>query len=82
MSDATGRNALAHQQVDRNFSSHTPNAEQRELMSTVRAACCGTAHLIIDYVPEGRERAMALTKLEEACMHAIAGVVRPPAPSR
>lgn len=42
----------------------------------IRSACFGAAMVVVEKVPAGRERAIALTKLEEAMMWANAGIAR------
>lgn len=59
---------------------HKPSAEGVAKIATVREAILGCGEVFLLEVPEssGRERALALTKLEEAMMWAIAGIARNP----
>jgi hypothetical protein len=44
--------------------------------TAIRQACLEAAKLVDLHVPAGRERALALTKLEEAMMWGNAGIAR------
>lgn len=50
--------------------------ETKEKHKTIRDHCGSLAMLINEYVPEGREKALAITKLEEVMMWANAGIAR------
>ena len=43
---------------------------------TVRQLCLQLARELNNYIPEGREKALAFTKLEEVMMWANAGIAR------
>lgn len=43
---------------------------------TIRKACLEVAHVICDYTPNGREQALAITKLEEAMFWANKALTR------
>ena len=43
---------------------------------SVRAACLELAHQLNDDLPEGREKSVAITKLEEAMFWANAAIAR------
>jgi hypothetical protein len=43
---------------------------------SIRGACLEAAYKVNDIVPEGREKSLAITKLEEAMMWANAGIAR------
>ncbi len=64
-------------ELNRRFDYHSPNTEQRrsdhELM---RAAMKGAAMFVANTVPEGREKSLALTRLEEALFWSNAGIAR------
>jgi hypothetical protein len=73
-------------EADRRFGYHSPadakNPEERCLdHELVRAACKEAARVIILRCPEGRERSLAITKLEESMMWANAGIARQDAES-
>lgn len=66
-----------HLRIDNDFVYHPPRSkEQEEVFTQLRAALRTVAHEIVDLVPPGRERSLALTKLEEAMFWANAGVAR------
>lgn len=58
------------------FTYHSPNAEQATKYPMIRTKAKEMAYLIEELVPEGRERSLALTKLEEVMMWANAGISR------
>lgn len=59
-----------------NLTLHTPNAVIGTMMTDLRRSFKETASHVCDLVPQGRERSMALTAIEDACMYAIAGLAR------
>ncbi len=62
--------------IENDFTYHRPPAEIGEHFVTLRNKAKELAHLILDMIPQGREQATALTRLEEAIMHANAGIAR------
>lgn len=58
------------------FSYHPPFGDLPEKYERVRNEALAFALLIRDYVPDSRERALAITKLEEAVLWANAGIAR------
>lgn len=62
--------------IENTFSHHNPNPSQEARIEAIRGAAKVFAQLIIDAVPESRERALAWTKLEECVMWANAGIAR------
>ncbi len=59
------------------FSFHPANTEEkRNEHSSVRMLCLELALTINERVPEGREKALAFTKLEEVMMWSNAGIAR------
>lgn len=59
------------------FAFHEADTEEkRDLHRHVRLTMATAAGIIRETVPEGREQALALTKLEEAMFWANAGVAR------
>lgn len=62
--------------LERRFTYHPPKPGQPEIYESIRAEAHRFARLIDESVPDGREKALALTKLEEAVMWANAGVAR------
>jgi hypothetical protein len=63
-------------EIMRRFTYHAPRDDQKPLYHQIRGAGNGVAQLIVDLVPDCRERSLALTKLEEAVMWANAGIAR------
>jgi hypothetical protein len=64
--------------VDRIFDYHDPDPESREKHESIRAAFKKLA-ITCSNLPAGRERALVMTKLEEASFFAHAAIARPPA---
>lgn len=62
--------------LDKRFRSHPVDAEQAECLDHVRSAMRSAAVAVLQVAPEGRERALALTKLEEAMFWANAAIAR------
>lgn len=62
--------------IKNDFTYHKPPAEIAENFVTLREKAKELAFLFDSLVPYGREQATALTRLEEAVMHANAGIAR------
>lgn len=62
--------------IQNDFTYHRPPAEKAQDFVTLRNKAKELAVLFTDLVPGGREQATALTRLEEAVMHANAGIAR------
>lgn len=62
-------------EIKRRFSFHTADGPAIETMAAVRQAFVNLAMTLID-IPEGREKSLAYTHLEEAQFFANAAVVR------
>ena len=62
--------------IDRNFKYHAPKPGQPAVYQVIRDKAKELAVLIQVEVPEGREKSVAFTKLEEAVMWANAGIAR------
>jgi len=62
--------------LENNFSYHAPVGDQNERYIALRGQAKLLAYRFKDLVPEGRERSLALTKLEEAIFWANAGIAR------
>jgi hypothetical protein len=71
-----GREELSRQEIERRFSHHRPDAARAAIHAVLRDLVITLAHEISGYVPAGRERAIALTKLEECLFWANAAVAR------
>lgn len=68
--------ALNNRQIENNFKYHAPKPGQPEIYQQIRDKAKELAYLIDLKVPEGREKALAFTKLEECVMWANAGIAR------
>ena len=62
--------------IDNDFTYHKPPTERTGDFVTIREKAKELAHLIVDLSPAGREQSSALTNLEQAVMHANAGIAR------
>lgn len=65
--------------LENRFTYHPANTEERrQTHETVRMIMLQTAKAVDELVPPGRERSLAVTKLEEAMFWANAGIARVP----
>ncbi len=62
--------------IERNFTYHKPTEYKQQVYPKIRDKAKELAYLINDLVPDGREKSLAMTKLEEVVMWANAGVSR------
>lgn len=63
--------------LENRFSFHPANTEEkRNEHTSVRQHCLDLALWINDKMPEGREKSLAITHLEEVMMWANAGIAR------
>ena len=62
--------------IENRFTYHEPKGDQAKIYPKIREKAKEFAYLIKQFVPESREQALALTKLEEVVMWANAGVSR------
>lgn len=74
--EAQERAAFLADRVRNDFTYHRPPAEVAPTFVTLREKAKELALLFVELVPPGREQHSALTRLEEAVMHANAGVAR------
>ena len=58
------------------FTYHSPKEGQPERYVTLRDRARDLAYQIVELTPPSREQSLALTKLEEAIMHANAAIAR------
>jgi hypothetical protein len=72
--------ASSNQDLDLRFDQHPATEESGPVMDELRAAHKELAAKIVDLVPVPRERALALTQLEQSLFWSNAGVARGSAP--
>lgn len=65
-----------HEQVEWNLTNHTPSADQVVAIEHLRAAAKLLSHTVIDLCPSGPDRTLALRKIEEGTMMAVASIAR------
>lgn len=65
-----------NQQIENNFSYHTPTPGQPEIYQAIRMKAKERAYLIDDLVPGSREKSLALTNLEQSVFWDNAAVAR------
>lgn len=64
------------EQIEKAFTYHRPTEGQPEKYGQLRDTAKAFAYLIDELVPAGREKSLAMTKLEETVMWANAGIAR------
>lgn len=62
--------------LDNRFDYHRPNEARAQLHERTRGACRVLAEHFNRALPEGREKSLAVTKLEEAMFWANAAIAR------
>lgn len=68
---------MAPEDLTNRFSFHPANSdEKRQAHEDVRAMCLSLAHELNDRVPEGREKSLAITHLEEVMFWSNAAIAR------
>lgn len=60
------------------FGAVMPNATQLQKIGDLRAGFADLCAIVEAHTPPGRERALAVTALEESCMWAVKAVTRGP----
>lgn len=68
---------MTEKEIKNNFTYHTPSADMPKKFETLREKAKELAFLIEELVPNGREKSLAHTKLQEVIMWANAGIVIP-----
>ncbi|MEK3735499.1 hypothetical protein MKX64_24090 [Paenibacillus sp. FSL M8-0334] len=63
-------------QIENNFSYHAPKPGQPEVYQEIREKAKELAYLIDELAPNSREKALAMTNLEQAVFWANAAVAR------
>lgn len=70
---------MTTEDLDNRFSYHTPKTDRRRnAHESVRAACRDIADLLNELLPEGREKSLAITNLEQAMFWGNAALARTP----
>lgn len=64
------------ERLDNTFTYHTPKDDQPPRYNAIREHAKFFAATLIENTPPSREQSLALTKLEEAVMHANAAIAR------
>lgn len=67
---------MSSELVEKRFSHHAPDEAAASLHTYIRAETKDLAYDFEVHLPESREKALALTKLEEALMWANAAIAR------
>jgi hypothetical protein len=67
---------MENKELDWNYTYHAPDEEKKKTHELVRLTSRGLAKFLNEVLPEGREKALALTKLEEVVMWANASIAR------
>lgn len=62
--------------IENRFKYHAPTEEAKLLHEGVRDSIKGVAMMVMEMLPECREKSLALTKLEEAMLWANAAIAR------
>lgn len=63
-------------ELQRRFEYHAPDARKAAKHQLLRGLFMDTASVIEEQCPEGREKSLAITKLEESLMWANAAIAR------
>ncbi len=63
-------------EIEKKFSYHAPKPGQPEIYVEIRDKAKEFAYLLDEKCPDGREKSLAMTKLEEAVFWANAGIAR------
>lgn len=66
--------------LDNNYKYHAPTEAKAEMYVAIRGRGKDFASLLNSLCPEGREKSLAMTKLEECIMWANASIARKDAP--
>lgn len=67
---------MSPEDIENRFKYHAPDSDDVILHSKIRSDCWALASELNDFLPEGREKSLAITKLEEAMYWANASIAR------
>ena len=67
---------MTEQHIENRFTYHPPRDGQPQMYADIRDSAKELAYLLEAVCPEGREKSLAMTKLEEAVMWANAAIAR------
>lgn len=68
---------IAPEDIEHRFAFHAPTTEEkRDAHASVRQACRRLADYINESAPDGREKSLAITHVEEAMLWANAAIAR------
>ena len=67
---------LLVERIESDFTYHPPKGDQENRYLKMRETAKQLAYLMVELCPDGRERSLALTKLEEAVMWANTAIAR------
>ena len=76
--ESEGNRTLSAYEIEDRVTYHAPSPEGIETHAALSLAIFNAIQIIDARVPAGREKSLAITKLEEAKMWASAGVARNP----
>lgn len=68
--------AQLNNDLEKRFTYHKPTPEKAEKFPVIRNKAKELAYLLEEFVPNCREKSLAITKLEEVVMWANAGISR------
>lgn len=68
--------AVGAEELRARFTHHAVSQQQADRMKQIREACLDLALLIDAYVPDSREKSIALTNLEDVMTQANSGIAR------
>lgn len=63
-------------ELNNRFAHHAPSIDKQGRHSAVRDSCKKLAEALNDLLPEGRDKSLAFTKLEEVMFHSNASIAR------
>lgn len=72
----TRRKHMKEKEIRNNYTTHDLDEEQKHNVGGIKHQARNLALVINDACPDGREKSLALTKLEEATMWATAAIAR------